>query len=232
MGGHGQRRIDARLPDSGGFGPPPAKVSGMRLPRPSPALVVACVALAVAVGGTSYAVTALPLASVGTAELKNGSVTSSKIRDGSLRAEDFAPDELPVGETGLPGADGATGPTGATGPQGPPGPRGEQGPAGPPGPAGPAGLAGPGGPPQTSVHAAAGTIQPGATQSLVALCGEGESATGGSVTVTAGPAAGLVLEGQGPQPDSGGVSPNSWAASASNGGAKSVSWAVRVVCAG
>ena len=76
-----------------------------------------------------------------------------------------------------------------------------------------------------------GTIQPGGTQSLVALCNEGEHATGGSVTVTAGSAAGFVLEGQGPQPDTGGVSPNSSAASATNGDRKSVSWAVRVVCA-
>ena len=36
----------------------------------------------------------MPLASVGTAELKDGSVTSGKIQDGSLRAEDFALDGL------------------------------------------------------------------------------------------------------------------------------------------
>jgi hypothetical protein len=204
---------------------------GVKWPHPSPALVVACVALAVSIGGTSYAVTALPLASVGTAELKNGSVTSGKIKDGTLRAEDFAGDELPVGETGLPGADGATGPQGPPGPAGiagPAGPRGEQGPAGPQGPEGPAGQ---GGETVTSVRSASGTIQPGDRQSLVALCDEGEHATGGSVTVTAGSAEGFVLEGQGPQPDTGGVSPNSWAASATNGDRKSVSWAVRVVCA-
>lgn len=203
----------------------------MRWPRPSPALVIACIALAVSIGGTSYAVTALPLASVGTAELKNGSVTSGKIRDGSLRAEDFAADELPVGETGLPGADGAQGPQGPAGPAGQPGPAGPRGEQGPPGPAGPEGPPGQGGESVTSVHSAVGTIQPGATQSLVALCGEGEHATGGSVTVTAGSAEGFVLEGQGPQPDSGGVPPSSWAASATNGDRKSVSWAVRVVCA-
>jgi hypothetical protein len=203
----------------------------MRWPHPSPALVVACIALAVSVGGTSYAVTALPLESVGTAELKNGSVTSGKIKDGSLRVEDFA-DELPVGETGLPGADGAVGP------QGPPGPAGTAGPAGARGAQGPAGAQGLEGPPGqggaavTSVRSASGTIAPGQTQSLVALCDEGLQATGGSVTVTAGSAAAFVLDGQGPQPDTDGVSPNSWAASASNGDKKSISWAVRVVCAG
>jgi hypothetical protein len=83
----------------------------------------------------------------------------------------------------------------------------------------------------TSVRSASATIAPGQSQSLVALCDEGDHATGGSVTITSGPAAGFVLEGQGPQPDTEGVSPNSWAASASNGDRKSISWAVRVVCA-
>ena len=204
----------------------------MRWPHPSPALVVASIALAVSIGGTSYAVTALPLASVGTAELKDGSVTSGKIKDGSLSAEDFAFDELPVGETGLPGADGAAGPQGPPGPAGPAGPAGARGAQGPSGPQGPEGPPGQGGATVTSVRSASGTIASGETQSLVALCDEGEHATGGSVTVTAGSVAAFVLQGQGPQPDTDGVSPNSWAASASNGDKKSISWAVRVICAG
>ena len=204
----------------------------MRWPHPSPALVIACVALAVSIGGTSYAVTALPFNSVGTAELKDGSVTSGKIKDGSLRAADFAADELPVGETGLPGADGAVGAQGPPGPTGPPGPAGPQGTQGPPGPRGPEGEPGRAGAAVTSVRSASGVIAPGETQSLVALCDEGEHATGGSVTITAGSASAFVLEGQGPQPDTDGVSPNSWSASASNGDRRSVSWAVRVVCAG
>lgn len=176
--------------------------------------------------------TALPLESVGTAELKNGSVTSGKIKDGSLRVEDFAADELPVGETGLPGADGAVGPQGPPGPAGLPGPAGARGAQGPAGAQGLEGPPGQGGAAVTSVRSASGTIAPGQTQSLVALCDEGQQATGGSVTVTAGSAAAFVLDGQGPQPDTDGVSPNSWAASASNGDKKSISWAVRVVCAG
>jgi hypothetical protein len=54
------------------------------LPRPS--TVLALVALAVALGGTGYAATLLPAGSVGTAQLKNGAVISSKVKDGSLRA--------------------------------------------------------------------------------------------------------------------------------------------------
>ncbi len=40
------------------------------LNRPSPAMIVACLALMIALSGTGYAVTALPRNSVGTAQLK------------------------------------------------------------------------------------------------------------------------------------------------------------------
>ncbi len=97
---------------------------------PSPGTVLASGALVVALGGTSIAaVSAVPRASVGTAELKNGAVTSVKIRNGqvmspdiadgavtsadvrngALRRVDFMPGQLPHG------------PTGPQGPAGPPG---------------------------------------------------------------------------------------------------------------
>lgn len=104
---------------------------GVRLPRPS--TVIACLALAVALGGTGYAAIALPAGSVGTAQLKTGAVVSSKVRDGSLRARDFAAGELPAGERGATGPQGPQGPAGASGPQGPAGPTGAAGPQGPPG---------------------------------------------------------------------------------------------------
>jgi hypothetical protein len=47
--------------------------------RPSPALVVAALALLVALSGTAYAATTLPKNSVGTTQLKNGAVTLPKI---------------------------------------------------------------------------------------------------------------------------------------------------------
>jgi hypothetical protein len=54
---------------------------------PSPALVVALVALFVALGGTSYAaITALPANSVGTTQLKSNAVTGPKIKDGAITA--------------------------------------------------------------------------------------------------------------------------------------------------
>ena len=56
-----------------------------RLRRPSPALVVAGLALSVALGGTSYAAI-----TVTGAQIKDGSITTRDIRDRSLRTEDFA----------------------------------------------------------------------------------------------------------------------------------------------
>ena len=59
--------------------------------RPSPALIVACIALLVALGGTSIAaVTAVPNDSVGTAQLKNNAVTAAKIKDGQVTTADLA----------------------------------------------------------------------------------------------------------------------------------------------
>ena len=55
--------------------------------RPSPALVVACIALGVALGGTSYAtVLNVPKSSVGTPELKRNAVKAAKIAPNAVRA--------------------------------------------------------------------------------------------------------------------------------------------------
>lgn len=108
------------------------------LSRPSPAMVVALIALFIALGGGAYAAVSLPANSVGSKQLKNGAViesklannmvTSAKVKDRSLLAKDFAAGQLRAGPRG------ATGPQGATGRQGPTGPAG---PAGAPGTAGP-----------------------------------------------------------------------------------------------
>src|SRR4051794_41917548 len=73
----------------------------MRLRPPSPALVIACLALAISLSGAAYAVsTALPRNSVGTVQLKNNSVNSAKVKNASLRAADFAAGEIPAGPQG------------------------------------------------------------------------------------------------------------------------------------
>ncbi len=81
-----------------------------RLRAPSPAFVIALIALFVALGGTTYAAVRLPRNSVGTAQLRNGAVTKKKIQPKTLGAL-----------------------KGQVGPQGPQGPQGTQGQAGAPG---------------------------------------------------------------------------------------------------
>ncbi|MFM7246089.1 MAG: hypothetical protein ACKO2Y_01270, partial [Actinomycetota bacterium] len=80
--------------------------------RPSPALVIALIALFFSLAGTGWAVTQLPKNSVGTKQLKANAVTGPKVKDGSLSTADFAAGTL------LTGATGATGPAGPQGEQG------------------------------------------------------------------------------------------------------------------
>ena len=92
---------------------------------PLPAMIIACVALVVALGGVSYAAGVLPKNSVGTAQLKKKAVTASKLRknavsaakvkDGTLLAADFKAGQLPAGPKGDPGPQGPKGDNGAAG---------------------------------------------------------------------------------------------------------------------
>jgi hypothetical protein len=83
-------------------------------------MVVACAALAVALGGTSYAtVLQVPRNSVGTAQIRNNAVISAKVRNGSLLWADFKAGQIPAGPAGPAGAAGPGGPAGAVGPAGP-----------------------------------------------------------------------------------------------------------------
>jgi hypothetical protein len=96
-----------------------------RIRRPSPAMVVACLALFVALGGTSVAAVSqlAPRNSVGTAQLRNGAVTGVKIRNNavtsakvanrSLRLVDFALNQIPKGPAGPQGPAGPAGPAGS-----------------------------------------------------------------------------------------------------------------------
>ncbi len=58
--------------------------------RPSPAMVVACSALLVSLGGTAVAVSSLPPNSVGTRQLKKRSVTSTKLARRSVTGAKLA----------------------------------------------------------------------------------------------------------------------------------------------
>jgi hypothetical protein len=93
----------------------------MRLRKPSPAMLVALLSLFVALGGSSYAALQIPRGSVGTKQLKNGAVTSPKVKNNSLLVRDFRRSQRAQLQ-GPPGARGAQGPVGPQGPQGPVGP--------------------------------------------------------------------------------------------------------------
>jgi hypothetical protein len=76
--------------------------------------VLATLALFVALGGTSYAAVKLPKDSVGSTQLRRNAVTSTKVKDRSLRQRDVSSSELAA----LRGAAGSTGATGARGARG------------------------------------------------------------------------------------------------------------------
>jgi hypothetical protein len=60
--------------------------------RPSPALIVACLALFVAMGGVGYAALKLKPNSVKTKNIKNGAVKEAKIADGAVSTGKFTAD--------------------------------------------------------------------------------------------------------------------------------------------
>src|SRR5690349_6361654 len=132
--------------------------------RPSPALVVASLALLVALGGTSVAAVqfTIPRASVGTLQLKDSAVNSSKVRNHSLLLTDFAPGQIPRGPAG---------PRGAAGPAGPAGPAGLNGATGATGATGPSG---PSGTSNAKVYGAVIAIGPGSSGGTFAACPAGQ----------------------------------------------------------
>jgi hypothetical protein len=62
--------------------------------RPSPAMVVALLALFVSLSGSAYAALNLPKNSVGTRQLKKGAVTTAKLHNGAITASKVARNSL------------------------------------------------------------------------------------------------------------------------------------------
>ena len=85
--------------------------------KPSPAMLVALLALFFAVGG-AQAIAAQVSKLINGSQIKPNTITSRQVKDGSLAKKDFKAGQLPTG---------AKGDTGAQGPAGPQGPQGQQG---------------------------------------------------------------------------------------------------------
>jgi hypothetical protein len=93
----------------------------MRALRPSPALVVAFLALAVALSGTAVGQEAVSSAA--------RKITGTQVKDGTLQVKDLSKRARrslrgargPAGAAGAPGLPGAAGPAGPVGPEGPAG---------------------------------------------------------------------------------------------------------------
>ena len=163
------------------------------LRRPSPAMIVACFALLISLGGTSVAaVSQLANNSVGTPQLKNNAVTAAKIASNAVVAAKIksasvtnpkiannAVNSAKVANKSLTSVDFAPGqlPAGPTGPQGP------AGPAGPAGPRGPSGAISAITVRSATVSVPGGTAENGVydTVTVQALCNSGElSISGGT----------------------------------------------------
>lgn len=181
----------------------------MRIPirRPTPALVISCVALSVALGGTGYAtVLQVPRNSVGPAQLKTAAVTnkkiaanavtSAKVQNGSLVKGDFRAGSLPAGPAGPAGL------------------------AGPAGPAGPSGLSGVERVETTSANTST------TSKSVFLACPTGKRLIGGGARVTGGSPRVAILTSY---PDN----DNIWRASAAETTATASNWTLTVysICA-
>lgn len=106
--------------------------------RPSGGTVLAALALFVALGGTSYAVTQLPPNSVGSAQVKDGSLLKRDINANVVKGL-----RGPAGPAGIAGPQGPAGPQGAKGDTGPQGAKGATGETGAQGVQGVQGIQGP-----------------------------------------------------------------------------------------
>jgi hypothetical protein len=84
--------------------------------------VMATVAVFIALGGTSYAVTQLPRNSVGSQQIRTGAVGASELRTGAVRSRDVRDRSVALKDISTGARRSLRGKTGATGPPGPPGP--------------------------------------------------------------------------------------------------------------
>lgn len=130
--------------------------------KPSPAMVVALIALFVALSGTATAGGLL--------------ITSRQIKNGTIQAVDI--NARTLRQLAKPGPAGAEGPPGPQGPQGPPGDRGPAGAQGAQGPQGPPGIASAG---AVYVRTLDSAAEAGGGSFVNLFCGPNEVAISGGV---------------------------------------------------
>jgi hypothetical protein len=183
-------------------------------------------ALFFSLAGTGYAVTQLPRNSVG----------SDQVRDGSLARRDFKAGAMLrglQGSIGVAGSQGPTGPqgaTGATGAQGGPGVQGATGERGPQGSTGPAGGLGPAGTLDiTEADSDHVTVPAGGFMSAEASCPAGKRVVGGGYRVEDPPNAKLVPTSG--YPAGAGSGQSAWHVSMQNLGDKAQNFSVLAFCA-
>src|SRR5215207_1883051 len=156
--------------------------------RPSSAMVIACLALSIALGGTASAAVLIT-----GKQVKDGSIAGRDVKNASLGKNKLSATALssltgergPAGPQGPKGDPGQAGPKGDSGEQGPAGRTGTTGPKGETGPAGPQGPPGPQGPRGISgweYVTKGASISPGLWGYLVVDCPAGKKALGGGVT--------------------------------------------------
>jgi hypothetical protein len=194
-----------------------------RITRTAPATVIACIALAIALSGTSYAAFVLPANSVGTKQLKNRSIQRIDIGKktiASLRGQPGPQGPAgPQGTQGIQGIQGVKGDKGVTGTQGVPGPAGPQGEQGEPG--APGALAG------YEIVLSQTEFSSDDFKSRAVVCPAGKLAVGGGAAVL-GNFNGVALDESEPRTDGLG-----WFAQAHEIVLSGSTWAlrVRVICA-
>ena len=93
-------------------------------PRITYANVTATIALFIALGGTSYAVSQLPRNSVGAHQIRSGAIRSAEIKNGSARSRDIRDRSIGVKDLSIAARRALRGQEGPPGPQGPSGPAG------------------------------------------------------------------------------------------------------------
>lgn len=197
--------------------------------RPSPAMVVAIIALIASVTSGAYAAVNIPDGAVTHPKLADNSVWNRNIgirsvrnfniNNGAVMNHNMAPNSVWHAQIGMGSVrrnnvnaellaelHGATGPTGPTGPKGP---------------TGPAGIT------NTVVVKTDGSVAAGATSTVTATCPSGDHVTGGGY---GGASSMVIVEAQSPVTPTGQTTPDAWAVQAMNGTGAAATVSAYAVC--